>query len=154
MDNDRSVYFFVHRSTLLPLFWTKLCQFFFFSYKYNTTAKHNRIAKIENSNSQLFEHLRVAYLLWIYPCSRLTRTHRYPHARFYKDYSLSSSCNRVGGAFQARRGRRVEAYTRIPGKLIQDQSRNNHRRRTHFPSLSLSLSLSSIKGSLARGEER
>ncbi|CAK9811024.1 hypothetical protein ANTPLA_LOCUS6783 [Anthophora plagiata] len=40
----------------------------------------------------------------------------------------------TAGGWRFRQGHRGFRHTRIPGKLIQDQSRNNHR--THFQFLS------------------
>lgn len=60
---------------------------------------------------------------------------------------LVARCRRGGGGG----GRGIYAY--IPGKLIQDQSRNNHRRRRPTSNFSLSLSLFHSQGFLGKRKE-
>lgn len=128
--------------------------------------------KIQNSNSlsseKLFQDLTITFLiqclqriLWIYRSGSTFRDVLEPIAIYTRFYKVSLSLSRVGATKLVARfrrgggggGRGIYAY--IPGKLIQDQSRNNHRRRRPTSNFSLSLFLSSThEGSLERGRKK
>ena len=76
----------------------------------------------------------------VYLYIRVWGARTYVCTRLYKRSSLRGSSCRwrtvagIAGGWRFRRGHRGFRHTRIPGKLIQDQSRNNHR--THLQFLS------------------
>lgn len=126
--------------------------------------------KIQNSNSlsseKLFQDLTITFLiqclqriLWIYRSGSTFRDVLEPIAIYTRFYKVSLSLSRVGATKLVARfrrgggggGRGIYAY--IPGKLIQDQSRNNHRRRRPTSNFSLSLSLFHSRGFLGKRKE-
>lgn len=80
------------------------------------------------------------FCVCIYLYIRVWGARTYVCTRLYKHSSLRGSSCRwrtvagIAGGWRFRRGHRGFRHTRIPGKLIQDQSRNNHR--THLQFLS------------------
>lgn len=125
--------------------------------------------KIQNSNSlsseKLFQDLTITFLiqclqriLWVYQ-SGSNGFATYSNPSLSTRVSIKSlSLSRVGATKLVARfrgggggGRGIYAY--IPGKLIQDQSRNNHRRRRPTSNFSLSLSLFHSQGFLGKRKE-
>lgn len=112
--------------------------------------------KIQNSLSseKLLQDLTIIFLiqclqriLWVYRSGSTFRDVLEPIAIYTRFYKVSLSLSRVRATKLVARfrrgggggGRGIYAY--IPGKLIQDQSRNNHRRRRPTSNFSLSFSL-------------
>lgn len=133
----------------------------------NLCAQYERKFKIHWVAKNFFKILRSPFLYNAYK-EFFEFIEVVPRFATYSNPSLSTrvsikslSLSRVGATKLVARfrrgggggGRGIYAY--IPGKLIQDQSRNNHRRRRPTSNFSLSLFLSSThEGSLERGRKK